>query len=557
MKLKNHKSRRRRRLILWSSLLLIVAIVVAWMIYLSLHRPTLPINTEVPIVKVQVIDSNTRTIGASWLHKNRNGFWELYIEGNPSERGAKTGALCQALIEKQEGALIKQIRKIVPSVKYLKFLRIVVGFFNRTLGQDIPEEYKEEIYALSTFLSPSFNYIGTPYQRNMNYHAAHDIGHTLQSMGLVGCTSFALWGEQTQDGLMMVGRNFDFYLGDEFAEDKIVAFVNPDKGYKHMFVTWGGMIGVVSGMNEMGLSVTLNASNTQIPWKSETPVSIIAREMLQYAKNLEEAIEIAGRRRSFVSEQFLVASALDGYAVVIEKTRSGQEVFRSNRDHIISTNHFQTPVYSTGENAAKQREETASGYRYLRVEELLNQQDRFTPSSLAAVLRDTRGHHDEEIGLGNEKAINQLICHHSVIFAPEKKMAWVSTYPYQSGAYLAYNLDSVFNMKTRKADQCLSLPQFTIPADSAFLQNRFTSFQMYREIHEAFVRTGNIKVRDEDYISLNPNFYQTFVDLGVYRLSRGENDLAANYFSTALEKEIPSLKERKSIEKHLKKCRHD
>ncbi len=531
--------------------------LVARLMYIGIHRPTLPENTDVTEVRVEVLDSVTRVSGPSWLHKNSYGLWELYVEGSPAERGARMGVLCQALIEKQEVAFINQIRRIIPSTNYLKFLRIFIGWFNRSLGHDIPEEYKEEIYGISSFSSPSFNYIGTPYQRKMNYHAAHDIGHALQSMGLVGCTSFAVWGEQTVDGSMLVGRNFDFYVGDEFAEDKVVAFVNPDSGYKHMFITWGGMIGVVSGMNEMGLTVTLNASNTKIPWKSATPVSIIARVILQYAKNLEEAVEMAHRKQSFVSEQFLVASALDGYALVIEKTRSGQEVYRSGCDRIISANHFQTPAFSAGKKAVRQREETASGYRYRRMEELLDRQGRFTPASVAAVLRDTRGHHDQDIGLGNEKAINQLIAHHSVIFAPEKKMVWISTAPYQLGAYLAYNLDSVFSAGGRKMDQSLSLPQFTLSADTAFLQQRFPAFQRYRKIHEIFVKKGILRIGDEDYIRLNPGFYQTYVDLGEYRLKRGEKELAARYFNLALEKEIPSVNERKSIEKRLQKCRHD
>ena len=86
--------------------------------------------------------------------------------------------------------------------------------------------------------SDKYDYIGNNYQRILNYHAAHDIGHALQNLALVGCTSFGTWGSRSADGTMIIGRNFDFYVGDHFAENKIVSFENPADGFKFMYVTW-------------------------------------------------------------------------------------------------------------------------------------------------------------------------------------------------------------------------------------------------------------------------------------------------------------------------------
>ncbi len=58
--------------------------------------------------------------------------------------------------------------------------------------------------------------------------------------------SFGTWNDRSKDSSLIIGRNFDFYVGDKFAEDKIVAFYKPDKGYRFMFITWAGFTGVVS-----------------------------------------------------------------------------------------------------------------------------------------------------------------------------------------------------------------------------------------------------------------------------------------------------------------------
>src|SRR5690606_21926233 len=89
-------------------------------------------------------------------------------------------------------------------------------------------------------------------------------------------------------------------------------------------------------------------------------------------------------------------------------------------------------------------EESASVYRYERMLELIDTSGTNTPVKTAEVLRDFLGKGNRNIGMGNEKAVNQFICHHGIIFQPALGKVWVSTSPWNLGEFLCYELDSIF-----------------------------------------------------------------------------------------------------------------
>lgn len=344
-------------------------------------------NSTIP-ERIETSDS-TFTLGNNHLSKNKQGLWELYVEGNPYERGLITGHLTQELFHKQESAFLSKVDELVPSKTKQALLRRFLAWFNRKLYLNVPLEYKTEIYGLSKYASSKYNHVAEPYLRILYLHGAHDIGHALQDLALVGCTSFAAWGEKTEDGSLIIGRNFDFYAGDDFAKEKIIAFISPTEGHKFMSVTWAGMIGVVSGMNEHGLTVTINAGKSKMPLIAKTPISILNREILQYASTIDEAIAIAKKRQVFVSESIFIGSAKDKKAILIEVSPKNFGVYEvSNSNQLICSNHFQSEAYANDENNLKHIKESHSQYRYQRMEELLDQQEKITPQIAVDILRN-------------------------------------------------------------------------------------------------------------------------------------------------------------------------
>lgn len=498
------------------------------------------------------IDSNCYTIGNNWFRKSKSGLYELYVEGKPFERGVINGKLTAELVKRQEDNFVEQIRKMIPSESYLKFLKYFTGFFNRNLADHVQPEFQQEIYGISYSASDSYGYIGTRYERLMNYHAAHDIGHALQSMALVGCTSFATWDGRSADSDLILGRNFDFYVGDKFAEDKIVAFYHPESGYRFMMVTWAGFTGVVSGMNEQGLTVTINADKTDPPLGAATPVSLVAREILQYAKNIDEAWNVARKRKMFVSESFLIGSAADNKAVVIEKTPDKMDMYSTRENYITCANHFQGKELSQLESNKIQIHESASDYRHKRLQELLDQNGTNSVQKTVSILRDRKGLHGADIGMGNEKALNQLIAHHSVVFEPKKRLVWVSTAPWQLGQYVAYDLNKVFNMHGLDSNMEICESALNIAADTFLHTNAYNSFVIFRMLKQQ-IMDGKV-VDIDQLIAANPNFYNTYVLAGDYEFKRKNYQVAKGYYEKALTKIIATKQEEDKVRKQIDKC---
>mgnify|MGYP003114101641 FL=1 len=500
------------------------------------------------------------SIGNNILLKNKYGIWELYIEGDGLERGVVNGSLTRELMQKQEIAFMTKIGSMVPSAGYQNFLSKMIGWFNRKIYLHIPEEYKQEIYGISRYALPQYNSFAPAYARMLYLHGAHDIGHALQNFMLVGCTSFAAWDTNTEDGNLLLGRNFDFYAGDEFAEEKIVAFVNPDSGHKFMMYTWGGMIGVVSGMNEKGLTVTINAGKSQIPLIAKTPISLVAREILQYAQSTKEAISIARKREVFVSESIMIGSAAENKAILIEVSPNNFGVYEvTNSDQLICSNHFQSEAFKDDKRNAEAILESHTQYRYDRMKELLANNNALDPEKAAAILRNKEGLEGVDLGLGNEKAINQLLAHHGVIFKPNERKVWVSANPYQMGAFVAYDLDEAFEIFEKGSNfKSVMNASEIIPADKFIYSEKFKDYeefrQLYGKLHQLVSNEKLVKTEDlEKLIQLNPNYWKGFALAGDYYYRQKNYKKAIIYLKQAIRREVASLTDLRYLEKMIAK----
>ena len=536
-------------------LLLATIVLFVTILYFSADMLT-PDYTPQPAGEVVWTDS-LRQYEGNYLRHSNSGLWELKVSGNAFQRGEAIGRLSSDLLYYQEKVFVDQIREIVPSDSYLKFLRFFIVLFNRNLGKNVTEEFRDEIYGISLSCTHEYDFIGTPYERQLNYHSAHDLGHAMQDYMLVGCSSFATWGAGSADSSLIIGRNFDFYMGDKFAHNKLVSFYQPEQGYKFASVGWPGMIGVLSGMNETGLTVTINAAKSTMPTASATPISILTREILQYASTIDEAYAIALKRKTFVSESILIGSARDSKAAIIEKSPEKTALFTGSGNRIICTNHYQSDAFKDDERNMENIATSDSPYRFARLQELLEKNNPIDPLKAASILRNQKGLNNADLGMGNEMAINQLIAHHSVIFQPEKRLMYVSTSPWQCGKYMAYDLNKIFS-DTVDFQHEIATRELTIPEDSFIRQKDFKKFIQYKQLGKLIrEKTKQKEVIESDTLALyeasNPSFYYVYEVLGDYYAATGQTATATAYWQKALTMPIPKQAEKTRIQQKINK----
>jgi hypothetical protein len=321
-----------------------------------------------------------------------------------------------------------------------------------------------------------------------------------------------------------------------------------------MMITWADLIGVVSGMNDQGLTVTLNAAKSTIPRQAATPVTLLAREILQYASNIEEAYKISKKRKLFVSESIMIGSAHDGKTAIIEKSPDRDDIVYPDSTRIICSNHYQGKVFADDRKNLENIRGSDSYSRYMRVKELLSAHKMLNAVDMVRILRDQRGSGNKDVGMGNQLSINQLIAHHSVVFKPDSLLVWVSAGPWQEGKFVCYDLKKVFNLGISDIhdNREIYLASRTIPADTFMNTENFMLFRQYQRMTEQLVRLGKTRQPlplhfDSAYRKTNPWLYLTYVHLAEYYKAVGMSDQAVSCYNSALACTLPGLDEERKL----------
>jgi len=134
----------------------------------------------------------------------------------------------------------------------------------------------------------------------------HDllVANALDVFGLMGCSSFTVWGDKVQGGGVLTARNFDWPLtGAHMLEHTILIVQMPENAWGSASVAWPGYVGTVTGVSVDGVAAYLHVGTGVIalPEPSSWPSAIAARAILESPAVGERRFDVAAELLEYTS----------------------------------------------------------------------------------------------------------------------------------------------------------------------------------------------------------------------------------------------------------------
>ncbi len=390
-----------------------------------------------------------------------DGVWFFWLSGPPEVRGADMYRLSGEAMGRIDRSMHQTFAEVVPSWPMRKAIEAFGRIAARDLGEDIPLEIQREIVGQVYAYDDPFGDAGGKFSRFLSYLALHDLAQTIEKSPLIACSAFAVTGPASASGGTLLGRNFDFEAGRIFDEEKSVSVFAPGRGHRFATVAWPGMNGVVTGVNERRVWVSVNAARSDDESGRGLPVSLLVRHVLEAADDAEHAARLLREARTRVADLYLVGDR--SRAFVVEKTPARAALRGPERDRLVVANHFLDPALrAEARNLALERQ-TTSLVRFERLRQLVAEAEGplDVPGALA-VLRDRTSPAGERYPVGDRRAIDGYIATHGVLADFGRDALWVSRAPHLSNGWLGVKLGPLFEGRVE--------PVEGLPADEESLR---------------------------------------------------------------------------------------
>lgn len=389
---------------------------------------------------------------AEWYPKDKYKINQLLLFGSPYNRGKEHGRLTSGLIYKQEEELNKMFKSFFHTKFSQQLFVVALSRWFWGIEKYFDDWMLKEILGVSEYSSNKFNDLTDPFTRQIAYHGLHEVGQVFADFENVdfGCTVFGINYKEN----WVIGRNFDFEAGRIFDEEKVMKWVFPDKGFSYLSVVWAGMVGVVTGVNQNGIYVSINAAGSSDFARYGTPSTLLLAKVLQFSKDYTHAIDIIKNAHVFITDVFILVDAKNKKAFRIEKSPKHIEI-KEYKENFAVTNHLLSDRWASDRVNVFRVKKLTTLNRLKRAENLLEtiKDKKFTTSrdvniTILSFLRDKRSlDGSQKMFLGDRNSIDALIATHSVIYNTNQNTIYVSRGPSLVGEFVGFDLTSSFRYR--------------------------------------------------------------------------------------------------------------
>ncbi len=425
---------RSRRIVRRLAITAALAFVVVIITYIGVMRATrYPVPSGSVASEAFGLDGHRLTLGQSSLER-QGELWILRLAGEPYAMGFEAARLLGPAANDGGGIVDTSILgEETPSGLSGMLHDAGVRWRFRLLADGVPVPRQAELAGLAAGLRRD-GVAGIDYQRLIWRQAALDVGTPPGAVvpgGVSSGLAFVLGGAAA--GRLVVGRAFGF-PGATPAGPPVISFVRASGAIPFARVGWAGEVGAVTGVNTEGLVVIANPAMTQDvrPDAAGEPVTLMARDLLEKAHTVDEAVALVQATRLLGAASFLVVDGKSQTWAVIERSPAKTVVARGKSPAIVGDFLAASDFSKDADNDRARRTRKGSA-RIVRLAELLVHPPAPEAALAAGILRDRRGKGDTSLPLGNGNAVDDLDQAHVVIFDPSAMLMWVGEGPGAAG----------------------------------------------------------------------------------------------------------------------------
>jgi hypothetical protein len=263
----------------------------------------------------------------------------LVLEGTPEEIGTQFGELA---LKTANEKLFHRIDSYMKQLGWEKQFPTMVKFAGLVYAQ-FPKDNQTEMATACKVAKVDRNLLTA-------LNAIPDLAK------LGGCSTLIVEPKRSSTGGPLFGRLLDWPPFEELPEYTIVIVYKPKGKHVVAAVSFPFLLGVLSGMNDAGLCVSINEitaakDGSKSPNLNGTPMMFLFRKILEECKTVDEAEKILKEHKATTWYCMTCCDAKGG--CVFEVTPRSVVKRSGVNDVCCCTNHFRTDELSVSEKCAR------------------------------------------------------------------------------------------------------------------------------------------------------------------------------------------------------------